>query len=161
MPPCRDTNYYGRMVKKYLRAAIKCAVLTFFCCNREAVAASAKQCATRVAQCVNESTFSRGACYQKIARGALCQASPLRPIVLKRVRYSPQERRIEKRTRSMKGNTRVERMCLDNFDIQLRSAIDYGAITSERREALLAQLHRCAIKPPRTALVGLPGGTTP
>lgn len=145
------------MSKSYLHVTIQLTILTGLCCGREAHAASSRQCTTRVAQCASESTFSRGACYQRIARGSSCQASALRQIVMKRVKYAPQERRIEKRGRAVKGITRVERMCLDNFDIQLRSAIDYGAINPERREALLAQLHRCTIRTPRTPLLNLPG----
>lgn len=70
-----------------------------------------------------------------------------------RVKYMPQARGIEKRGRPRSGVTPVERVCLDNFDIQLRIAIDFGPIDSDREAALLAQLRRCAMRSPTTSFV--------
>ena len=139
------------MLKRHFHVTIMIVTIATF--EQSAMAMDPTRCSTLAARCVGDSSFNRNACFQKFGRRAsLCSTLPVGKIVAKRVKYTPQLRGVDKRVRLAKLVTRVERMCLDNFDIQFRNAIDFGPIDSERQAALLAQLRRCKVRLPPNAL---------
>ncbi len=115
------------------------------------VSAAPRTCDALVARCVSESSKTRSACFQKYTESPSCSRSPLSRIVAKRIKYAPQSRKTERRVRSSRGAKPVEPLCLDYFDIQLRNAIDFGPINTDRQKALIAQLRRCSIRTSTTA----------
>ena len=152
MLPRRGTVYGGPMLTRHLLFFVTTTSLATLANWQEALAVGPGKCSTLVAQCVSESSSTRSACFKKFAGSSLCSMLPVGRILETRVKYMPQARGIERRVRPRTGATPVDGVCLDNFDIQLRNAIDFGPIDSDREAALLAQLRRCAMRSPTTSL---------
>jgi hypothetical protein len=115
---------------------------------------------TLVGRCVSESTETRSTCFQKYARDRSGSRSPLGRVLAKRVKYVPHIRKTDGTPRFPKGAKRVEPLCLDYFDIQLRNAIDFGPMNAQRERALKAQLNRCAARTPTTGPMAADFGNT-
>lgn len=152
--PSRSCNrtgsgrYNRRMLNKKTHYSIAITFLTIVASSHNVSAEALNRCDALVGKCVSESSKSRGACFRKYAGSRSCARSPLARIVAKRIKYAPQSRKTERAVRSPNGPNRVEPLCLDYFDIQLRNAIDFGPIDAKRQRALVAQLNRCAAKTP-------------
>ena len=99
-----------------------------------------------VGKCVSQASRTRSACFQKCASDRSSSQSALDRIVAKRIKYAPNGTKTDETQRSPSGAKRVDPLCLDYFDIQLRNAIDFGPIDAQRERALKAQLNRCAVK---------------
>lgn len=141
------------MFKRYLLVTTTIALYTIVSNGHWALALNSKRCSVLVARCVSDPSPVRGACFQKFARSSNCSASSVGKIVAHRLKFAPQGRGRERRATSGAGVARVDGMCLDNFDIQLRNSIDFGPIDTSREGALLAQLRRCSMKPSQAARV--------
>ena len=141
------------MFNRYLLITAMIALFIIVSNGQKALALSSKRCSAQVARCVSEPSLVRGACFQKIARSSICSTSSVGKIVANRLKYAPQVRGRAKRARPVARVARVEGMCLDNFDVQLRNSIDFGPIDTSRETALLAQLRRCSMKSSRAAVI--------
>jgi hypothetical protein len=154
-------RYNGHMRNRNTLSIIAITFLTTILNSHNVSAAALNACSTLVGKCVNEPSTTRGACFRKYAAYRSCSRSPLHKIVAKRIKYAPQRRKTEKTLRSPNGAKRVEPLCLDYFDIQLRTAIDFGPIDAKRETALMAQLNRCAARiPPTGSMAADPDNTT-
>jgi hypothetical protein len=107
-----------------------------------------EQCSEMVRACLSRPTETRDLCFEGASVAPTCVGSLVGEISAKRSHFAPMIAPREEGPAFL-GPQIVDRGCLENFDIQLGTTLESGALTSERKNALSSQLDRCTqIAPP-------------